>query len=211
MTTLARRILLVLAVAATIGALAGASATAQTSSRGGLLAVAADYVGLTRDGLRAELRRRSLAQVAAAQGRTRDGLVQRLVSAAEERLNARPLSDERKQQIRARLPQRIERLVDKVWTRNGLRARVAKRGLLAAAADYLGLEREGLRERLRAGQSLADVAAAQGRSVDGLKRAMLDSVRARLAERPALSAERRHRLLARAERLIERMIARKRS
>jgi hypothetical protein len=187
---------LLVAVAAAFAALADSEATAQPAARGGLMSVAADYVGLTREQLRAELRHgQSLAQVAA----------------AEAKLDARNLSEEREQHIRARLRQRIERLVDRPWRAKGLRARAAKRGLLAAAAGYLGVTRDQLRRELRAGRSLADVAAAQGKSVAGLKQAMLDAVRARLGERPRLSAERRERLLARAERLIERMVARKRA
>jgi hypothetical protein len=45
---------------------------------------------------------------------------------------------------------------------------------LAAAASYLGLTAEELRTKLEAGQSLADVAKAQGKSVDGLEQTILD-------------------------------------
>ena len=41
-----------------------------------------------------------------------------------------------------------------------------------AAADYLGLTRDQLHEQLRDGKSLADVAKAQNKSVDGLKAAL---------------------------------------
>jgi polyhydroxyalkanoate synthesis regulator phasin len=51
---------------------------------------------------------------------------------------------------------------------------------LSAAADYLGLSVAELRNRLAKGQSLADVAKAQGKSVDGLKRAIRDAVKKRL-------------------------------
>lgn len=51
---------------------------------------------------------------------------------------------------------------------------------LSAAAEYLGLSVDELRERLRDGQSLADVAKAEGKSVDGLEQAILDSVRKKL-------------------------------
>jgi 3-hydroxyacyl-CoA dehydrogenase len=52
----------------------------------------------------------------------------------------------------------------------------------SAAADYLGVTVEELRERLEAGQSLADVAEAEGKSVDGLKQAILDEARKSLNE-----------------------------
>jgi hypothetical protein len=43
-----------------------------------------------------------------------------------------------------------------------------------AVVDYLGLSREQLFNRLRNGESLADIAKAQGKSVDGLKDVILD-------------------------------------
>src|SRR6185436_8515439 len=43
---------------------------------------------------------------------------------------------------------------------------------LDEAATYLGLTRDKLHEQLEAGKSLADVAKAQNKSVDGLKAAM---------------------------------------
>ena len=46
------------------------------------------------------------------------------------------------------------------------------RGYASAAADYLGLSEEDLLKKLQAGQSLADVAKTQNKSVDGLKDAL---------------------------------------
>ena len=53
-------------------------------------------------------------------------------------------------------------------------------GKLDAAAGYLGLSTDELLTKLENGQSLADVAKAQGKSVDGLKQAMLAEVKTRL-------------------------------
>jgi hypothetical protein len=53
-------------------------------------------------------------------------------------------------------------------------------GRLDAAAGYLGLSTDELATKLENGQSLADVAKAQGKSVDGLKQAMLADVKTRL-------------------------------
>jgi hypothetical protein len=180
--------------------------------RAALLEVAADYVGLDRRGLVDELRKgQSLAQVAAARGKSSEGLEQTLLAAARERLDRRNLSDERKQAILSRLGERIDRLVKKVWADGSNRARRAKGGLLKAAAGYLGLSREQLREQLRTGQSLASIAAAQNKSVAGLERALLEAVRERLDRVGAgLSAERRERILARTEAKIERLLTRRR-
>jgi hypothetical protein len=51
---------------------------------------------------------------------------------------------------------------------------------LDAAAGYLGLTRAQLARQLTSGRSLADVARAQGKSVDGLKQALLDEAQSRL-------------------------------
>jgi hypothetical protein len=53
-------------------------------------------------------------------------------------------------------------------------------GGLDAAAKYLGLTEAKLFAQLRAGKSLADVAKAQNKSVDGLKSALTDEAKARL-------------------------------
>jgi hypothetical protein len=50
-------------------------------------------------------------------------------------------------------------------------------GHLSAAADYLGLTAPQLFQKLASGQSLADVAKAQHKSVDGLKKAILDGAK----------------------------------
>lgn len=74
-----------------------------------------------------------------------------------------------------------------------------------AAAEYLGLTNAELRERLEDGQSLADVARAEDKSVDGLKQALLDDARTRLdeaVEDEELTRERANEML---ERLRERI------
>jgi hypothetical protein len=59
---------------------------------------------------------------------------------------------------------------------------------LSAAADYLGLAEAELREQLAAGKSLAEIAEAEGKAVDGLKQAILDGARSALDE--AVASER---------------------
>ncbi|HKG02335.1 MAG TPA: hypothetical protein VKB03_04090 [Conexibacter sp.] len=51
---------------------------------------------------------------------------------------------------------------------------------LTAAADYVGLTRAALARQLQSGKSLADVARAQGKSVDGLEQALVDEAKTRL-------------------------------
>jgi hypothetical protein len=53
---------------------------------------------------------------------------------------------------------------------------------LSSAAEYLGLTQAELRKQLADGKSLADVAEAEGKSVDGLKQAILAGARSALEE-----------------------------
>ena len=59
---------------------------------------------------------------------------------------------------------------------------------LGSAAEYLGLSEDELHEQLRDGKSLAEVAEAEGKSVDGLKQAILAGAKSGLDE--AVAAER---------------------
>ena len=74
-----------------------------------------------------------------------------------------------------------------------------------AAAEYLGLTNAELHERLEDGQSLAEIARAEDKSVAGLKQALLDDAKTRLeqaVEEDELTRERADELL---ERLRERI------
>jgi Arc/MetJ-type ribon-helix-helix transcriptional regulator len=51
---------------------------------------------------------------------------------------------------------------------------------LSAAADYLGLTQAELRAKLNDGRTLANIAKARGKSVDGLKQAILDEAKKKL-------------------------------
>jgi hypothetical protein len=63
---------------------------------------------------------------------------------------------------------------------DGSRLHHAPFGHLSAAADYLGLSVPELLEQLTSGKSLADVAKAEDKSVDGLKKAMVADAKKRL-------------------------------
>ena len=121
----------------------------------GFLTTAATYIGITEDALRTELATgKSLADVAVAHGKTRDGLISALVAASTTEITT---------------------LVD---TKNPFPAPPAGgpgRGFriegapLAAASTYLGISDADLRTNLQAGQNLGQIAAATaGKSRDGL-------------------------------------------
>jgi polyhydroxyalkanoate synthesis regulator phasin len=54
--------------------------------------------------------------------------------------------------------------------------------VMDAAAEVLGLERDELMEQLRDGNSLAELAEAQGKDLEAFKAALLDKIEARLGE-----------------------------
>jgi hypothetical protein len=88
-------------------------------------------------------------------------------------------------------------------------ARVALRGVaLKAAAGYLGLTKKQLREQLP-GHSLAQLAAAQNKSVDGLEQAMVAAVKAkldRLVANQRLTQERANAALARFQDRVDELV-----
>jgi hypothetical protein len=126
----------------------------------GFLTTAATYIGITEAALRTELATgKSLADVAVAHGKTRDGLIAALVQASTAEITT---------------------LVD---TKNPFPAPPAGgpgRGFrvegnpLTVASTYLGISEADLRTKLQAGQNLGQIAAATaGKSRDGLVAALV--------------------------------------
>jgi hypothetical protein len=131
----------------------------------GPLAAAAGYLGVTNAELRSELRSgRSLAQIAAATpGKSRAALIEAMLAAGRSRLAA----------ALAELPTRVGSLVD----------RVPGTGSHAAppALRYLGIKPRALRQELRSGRTLGQIAdATPGRSAAGLIEALVAARTARL-------------------------------
>ena len=139
--------------------------------KGSLLTAAATYIGITEAQLRTEVGTdKSLADVAVAHGKTRDGLIQALTAAQQ---------------------QSIATLVDQ----KGIGARPNPgpgfgRGPggprvtgdpLAAASTYLGIPRTDLETKVRAGQTLAQIAnATAGKNRDGLFNALVADATAKI-------------------------------
>jgi hypothetical protein len=147
----------------------------------GEVAAAAGYLGVTPRRLRRELRSgRTLAQIAAASGKSAAGLVDALVSARAKQLNAAvdagKLSPSTEKTRLESLRSRITNRVDKTPGYIGL----------PAAARYLGVSTTRLRAQLHSGRSLAQIAGATpGKSAAALIGA---TVRAREAELKAARA-----------------------
>ena len=134
----------------------------QNSGIGGTnwLQTAATYIGITQSDLRTQLQAgKSLADIAVANGKTRDGLIAALVQAAT--------TD-------------ITTLVDKTNPFPAGGPGVG-RGMhfgdeLTTASTYLGISGADLRTQLQSGKTLADIAkATSGKTVDGLIQAIVQA------------------------------------
>jgi hypothetical protein len=142
--------------------------TTNTQNNGGahtdFMSAAAAYIGITVDQLRTELGTdKSLADVAVAHGKTRDGLIQALVAASQTSITT---------------------LVDQkgIGAQRGPGDRHVLGDQLSVAATYLGTTTDDLRTKMRAGQTLAQIAAAtSGKSRDGLVAALTADAKAKIA------------------------------
>lgn len=150
------------------------------------LAKAAERRGISAEQLEARIEARRLARVDAA-------------------LRAGRISAERAAALRARISAR------ELCPRPPLvRIALAHRPLLRAAAGYLDLRPGELRAQLP-GTSLAALAQARGKSVEGVEAAMLAPAQARLARAVAagrLAQARADRMLSRLEQRIDRLVQR---
>jgi hypothetical protein len=152
-----------------------------------LLDQASSYLGLTESELLEKVRDgNSLAEIAKQQGKTADGLVDALVAAEKKQLDAAvkdgTLTDAQRDRIESKLEERVTDVVNAELPafgrgfgfKFGRGAFLPSRGThLDAAASYLGVSESELRADLREGESLADVAKEQGKSVDGLVDALV--------------------------------------
>lgn len=160
------------------------------------LTVAAGYLGIPTEQLEHELNSSgSLAQVAQAHGKSAQGLIDAIVAARRERLAKAATS----------LPSRVGAAV------NGPvrlpRAAVAGKLGLAAGA-YLAVTPLQLRDELRSGRTLAQIAASTpGKSSAGLLDALVSARKARLAHGVARGKITQARAARREKRLDKRMSA----
>jgi hypothetical protein len=144
-----------------------------------------------------------------------DGLKAALLNALRIRVQAAKAAGRidaaRADRLLQRAPQLVERIVNATPHARTARSRSARAGLLKAAAAYLGMTNAQLTTELRSGKSLAQVATAKSRSVDGLEQALLAALRQKVDAAVAagrLDAARAQRLLERAPAHIERLVQR---
>jgi hypothetical protein len=159
---------------------------------------AADYLGLSVDQLAEQLKAgKSLADVATAQGKSVAGLEQAVIEAAKADLDnavaAGDVTADQEQQALDQLISQIDAFVNGSGPlslqigNGGISIRIGGpasdamlEGAYKTAADYLGLSVDELTKELRAGKSLADIAGELGKSVDGLKQALVAAETANL-------------------------------
>ncbi len=175
-------ILIALLAGGSHGSSRGGSSTAGTDA--GPVAAAAGYLGVSRPQLRQELQHgKSLAGVATAQGKSRQRLIEvlmqhRAAAIARALANGSITAAEERARLAA-LRARVTRAVDRSFRGGSLTRRD-----LGAAARYLGSSRARLAARVRAGRTLAQVAAATaGKS----SAALVDAVAA--SRRRSIAAE----------------------
>jgi len=144
--------------------------------KGSLFTAAATYIGITEAQLRTELGTdKSLADVAVAHGKTRDGLIQALTAAQQQSIAT--LIDQKG--IGAR-PNPANGYGPGPGFGRGPGDRVTGDSL-AAAATYLGTTTSDLQTKIRAGQTLAHIAnATAGKSRDGLFNALVADATAKI-------------------------------
>jgi hypothetical protein len=157
--------------------------------------VAVTYLGLTTAELRTDMQNgQTLAQIAVAQGKTADGLVSALVTAADSKLasavSAGKLTSTQESTIEANLQTEITAIVNSTHPGGGFGGgfgrfgRGAGGGLgsdFSAAATYLGLTTAQIHTDMKSGQTLAQIAVAQGKTADGLVSALVTAEQAKLA------------------------------
>ena len=175
-----------LALAATGGGTALAAGSGGGPRPGGApgAEAIASYLGLTAAELRTQLQNgKTLAQIAAAQGKTVAGLETVIVADAKTHLDeavaAGRLTAAQEQTMLTGLKAHLDDIVNRSGPPPGGPGHGGPH-LGAAAAAYLGLTEDALRTQLQSGKTLAQVATAQGKTVAGLKAAILAGAKTQL-------------------------------
>ena len=132
-----------------------------------LMDASAQYLGLSADDLRTQLQGgKSLADIAKSEGKSVDGLKQALQSVVSADQSGTTDSSALLDRIINGRPGQRPEQGGGDQNGNGFAH------LLKTSASYLGVSTDDLQSQLDSGKSLADIAKAQGKSVDGLKQAL---------------------------------------
>jgi hypothetical protein len=156
----------------------------------------ADYLGISKDTLMSELESgKSLADVATAHGKTKDGVKQAIRDASKSALDQAVKDGKLTQTVADSLLSQLDNRLETLVTTQGsfaFKLRGHHRGggfgfgfgiraggvdAMDAAATYIGISEDELRTELRSGKTLAQVATAHGKTKDGLKEAIHDATK----------------------------------
>lgn len=180
---------MVLGVPGLSGAAESGAVTVAHAGRGHVaLGVAADTIGISEDDLRTALREdQTIAEVAEANGVDPQTVIDALVADAttriDERVAAGDITEERATELEDGLADRMTALVNgDLDRRGGGPGRGFGRGFFDASdtlSEVLGISEDELRQALRDGQSIADIAEANG--ID--RQAVVDALVAEATER----------------------------
>jgi hypothetical protein len=156
-------------------------------------AAIATYLGLTQSQIQTDLRGgQTLAQVAVAQGKTAAGLEAAIVADAKTRLDADvaagKLTAAQETSMLADLGSRVDDMVNSTGPPAGAGGPGSHGGpwgpvggpSSGAIATYLGLTKAQIETDLKAGQTLAQIAVAQGKTAAGLEAAILADAKTHL-------------------------------
>jgi lambda repressor-like predicted transcriptional regulator len=196
-----------------------------------LLDTAADYIGMTEAAIRKALRDgKSLADLAKDKGKSVDGLKKALRGAIRKDADKAVEDGVLTKQQADRLVEKFSDDVDELVEQSGslgpefgfrgpgfglgplgpLEKGISPRAdLMETAANYLSMTEAAVREALRDGKSLADLANVKGKSVDGLKKALRDAIRKdadKAVEGGVLTKQQAHRLVEKFGNAVDKLV-----
>jgi hypothetical protein len=168
-------------------ATASKSGSGGPSGRGGPpgAAAIAIYLGLSQSDVKADLQAgQTLAQIATAQGKSVSGLEAAILADAKTHLDAEvsagTITAAQETTRLADLQSHLDDMVNSTGPPAGRHGGHGGGPASAAIADYVGLTPAELRADLQKGQTLAQVATAQGKAVSGLEAAILADAKTHL-------------------------------
>ena len=199
------------ATSAVLLTLAGTAPAFAASGNDPFLAVELTYLGLDKQTLVAKLKQgQTLAQIATAQGKSPQGLIDALVAAAKTKLDARvkagKLDKAKEAAALAKLRVQVAKLVTKSFGTQATIPAVYLNPILA----YLNIDEQTLRSELKSGKSLGQIAAEHGKTAAGVAAAIIGPIQAQLDAQVAagkITPSERDALLAQAQATVAKLVA----
>jgi hypothetical protein len=188
-----------------------APATAQGSGNDTFAGVELTYLGLDKETLLAKLKQgQSLAQIATAQGKSPQGLIDALVAAAKVKLDAKvkagKLSNAKEATTLATLRVQVGKLMTKSFGANAKIPAVYRKAIIA----YLQIDDQTLQRELKSGKTLAQIGVEHGKTAAGVTAAILVPIQEQLDAQVTagkLTASDRDALFTQAQANVTKLVA----